>query len=86
MDGYNVAVVGATGAVGTRMIQMLEESKLPIASVKYLASKRSAGKVLKFKDEDVVVEELVPDSFNNINLALFFCRWWSVEKNLHLKR
>ncbi|KRN34359.1 aspartate-semialdehyde dehydrogenase [Liquorilactobacillus mali] len=71
MDGYNVAVVGATGAVGTRMIQMLEESKLPIASVKYLASKRSAGKVLKFKGADVVVEELVPDSFNDINLALF---------------
>ena len=71
MDGYNVAVVGATGAVGTRMIQMLEESVLPIASVKYLASKRSAGKVLKFKNEDVVVEELVPDSFNDVNLALF---------------
>ncbi|KRL07657.1 aspartate-semialdehyde dehydrogenase [Liquorilactobacillus hordei] len=71
MDGYNVAIVGATGAVGTRMIQMLEESVLPIASVKYLASKRSAGKVLKFKNEDVVVEELVPDSFNDVNLALF---------------
>lgn len=71
MDGYNVAVVGATGAVGTRMIQMLEESELPIKNVKYLASKRSAGKKLKFKDEDIIVEELVPDSFEGIDLALF---------------
>ncbi|MCC7665548.1 aspartate-semialdehyde dehydrogenase [Liquorilactobacillus satsumensis] len=71
MNGYHVAVVGATGAVGTRMIQMLEQSTLPIASVKLLASKRSAGKVLQFKGQDTVVEELVPDSFKGIELALF---------------
>ncbi|KRL01376.1 aspartate-semialdehyde dehydrogenase [Liquorilactobacillus capillatus] len=71
MNGYRVAVVGATGAVGTRMIEMLEQSTLPIASVKYLASKRSAGKVLKFKKQDIVVEELVPESFEGIDLALF---------------
>ena len=57
MNEYRVAVVGATGAVGTRMIQMLEQSSLPIASVKFLASKRSAGKVLSFKDQDFGVEE-----------------------------
>ncbi|KRL04629.1 aspartate-semialdehyde dehydrogenase [Liquorilactobacillus oeni] len=71
MSGYNVAVVGATGAVGTRMIQMLEQSILPIASIKLLASKRSAGKVLHFKGQEKVVEELVPDSFRGIDLALF---------------
>ncbi|MHC9536807.1 aspartate-semialdehyde dehydrogenase [Dellaglioa sp. BT-FLS60] len=71
MDGYRVAVVGATGAVGTRMIQMLEETSLPIISIKYLASKRSAGKVLKFKDQAVIVEETTPDSFENVDLALF---------------
>ncbi|VUX11374.1 Aspartate-semialdehyde dehydrogenase 2 [Streptococcus pasteurianus] len=45
--GYTVAVVGATGAVGTRMIQQLEQSTLPIDKVRLLSSSRSAGKVLK---------------------------------------
>lgn len=71
MSGYCVAVVGATGAVGSRMIKMLEESTLPIKKIKYLASKRSAGKVLKFKNQDVIVEELVAESFENVDLALF---------------
>ena len=44
--GYTVAVVGATGAVGAQMIKMLEESTLPIDKIRYLASARSAGKVL----------------------------------------
>lgn len=47
--GYTVAVVGATGAVGTRMIQQLEQSTLPIDKVRLLSSSRSAGKVLKYK-------------------------------------
>lgn len=70
-NGYHVAVVGATGAVGTRMIEMLEQTTLPIASVKYLASKRSAGKELAYKGEKVIVEELVPESFEGIDIALF---------------
>ncbi|MHC5227356.1 aspartate-semialdehyde dehydrogenase [Enterococcus sp. LJL99] len=68
---YNVAVVGATGAVGTKMIEMLEETSLPLNEVKLLASKRSAGKELTFKGQKLVVEELVPDSFNDIDIALF---------------
>lgn len=68
---YRVAVVGATGAVGTKMIQMLELSSLPIASVKLLASKRSAGKKLLFKNKEQEVEELVPESFEHIDIALF---------------
>lgn len=69
--GYRVAVVGATGAVGTRMIEMLEQTTLPLAEVKLLASKRSAGKILTFKGKKLAVEELVPESFEGIDIALF---------------
>ncbi|MBP9520947.1 MAG: aspartate-semialdehyde dehydrogenase, partial [Enterococcus sp.] len=48
---YTVAVVGATGAVGTKMLELLQEVNLPIERVKALASKRSAGKTLAFKDQ-----------------------------------
>ena len=68
---YNVAVVGATGAVGSKMIEVLEETSLPLNNVKLLASKRSAGKKLTFKGQKIEVEELVPDSFNDIDIALF---------------
>ncbi|KAF1298328.1 aspartate-semialdehyde dehydrogenase [Enterococcus sp. JM4C] len=70
-NGYHVAVVGATGAVGTRMIEMLEQTTLPIKTVKLLASKRSAGKQLPFKGQLLTIEELVPESFEGIDLALF---------------
>lgn len=70
-NGYNVAVVGATGAVGTKMIQMLEQTTLPLKKVVLLASKRSAGKTLQFKGASLTVEELVPESFEGIDLALF---------------
>lgn len=68
---YNVAVVGATGAVGTKMIEMLEETSLPINQVKLLASKRSAGKEVTFKEQTIVIEELVPESFTDVDIALF---------------
>ena len=68
---YHVAVVGATGAVGTRMIELLAETSLPIASVRLLASKRSAGQEIQFKGQPLIVEELVPESFEGIDLALF---------------
>ncbi|MGX7418532.1 aspartate-semialdehyde dehydrogenase [Carnobacterium gallinarum] len=71
MSGYHVAVLGATGAVGTKMLEMLEEATFPIASVKLLASKRSAGKVLSFKGQDIVIEETIPDSFVGVDIALF---------------
>ena len=70
MKEFNVAILGATGAVGTRMIQQLEQSTIPVKSVKLLASSRSAGKVLKFRGEDHTVEETTPDSFNGIDLVL----------------
>lgn len=68
---YHIAVVGATGAVGTRMLEQLENTTLPIASVTALASKRSAGKTVKFDGQDLIVEELTENSFENIDIALF---------------
>lgn len=69
--GYIVAVVGATGAVGTRMIQQLEQSNLPIDKIRLLSSSRSAGKVLKYKGQDVTVELTTEDSFAGVDIALF---------------
>lgn len=68
---YTVAVVGATGAVGTRMIKMLESSTLPIEKVRLLATSRSAGKVLKYKDQEITVEETTESSFEGVDIALF---------------
>lgn len=69
--GYHVAVVGATGAVGTKMIEMLEKTTLPIKKITLLASKRSAGKTLVFKNEPLVIQELTADSFAGVDIALF---------------
>lgn len=68
---YCVAVVGATGAVGTKIIEMLEESSLPIKEVKFLASARSAGQKLYFKNQGVIIRELVASEFDGVDLALF---------------
>lgn len=69
--GYTVAVVGATGAVGTQMIKMLEESILPIDKVRLLASSRSAGKTLTFKGQDIIIEETTENAFDGVDVALF---------------
>ena len=66
----NVAILGATGAVGTRMIQQLEQSTIPVKSVKLLASAKSAGKQLSFKGQPITVEETTPDSFNGVDIVL----------------
>ncbi len=68
---YNVAVVGATGMVGRKMIEILAERNFPIGKIKFLASKNSKGKVLNFKGQDIVVEELTENSFKEIDFALF---------------
>ena len=68
---YHVAVAGATGAVGNEMIQILEEQEFPVASLKLLASSRSAGKTLDFRGESLHVEELRDDSFEGVDIALF---------------
>jgi len=67
---YNVAVVGATGAVGRVMLSVLEERKFPVRSIKLLASHRSAGSKLAFAGEDVTVEELKESSFGGVDVVL----------------
>jgi aspartate-semialdehyde dehydrogenase len=67
----NVAVAGATGAVGNQMIKCLEERKFPAKAIKLLASHRSAGRELRFRGDPVKVEELTEDSFKGMDIALF---------------
>jgi len=68
---YTVAVVGATGAVGTEMIEILEERKFPVEVLLPLASYRSAGERVTFHDQELVVRELAQDSFEGVDIALF---------------
>jgi len=67
----NVAIAGATGAVGNQMINCLEMTDLPVNSLRLLASSRSVGRTLKFKGELIAVEELNKDSFKGSDIALF---------------
>ena len=67
----NVAVVGATGAVGSKMLEKLVERKFPIASIKFLASARSAGKLIEFDGKNYTIEEATPESFEGVDVALF---------------
>jgi aspartate-semialdehyde dehydrogenase len=71
MKKYNVAVVGATGAVGEEMRLVLEEREFPVEKLSLFASARSAGKEYKYKEKKVVVQELKDDSFGGIDIALF---------------
>lgn len=71
MNQPHVAIVGATGAVGVEMLLCLEQRNFPLSKLKLLASARSAGKTMKFRGEDVVVEELTHDSFGDVDIALF---------------
>ncbi|MBU3911991.1 MAG: aspartate-semialdehyde dehydrogenase, partial [Candidatus Omnitrophica bacterium] len=68
---YNVAIVGATGMVGSAFIKILEERKFPVKSIRLLASERSKGRMLKFCGKDVPVQELGADSFKGMDIALF---------------
>ncbi|MBC2233400.1 aspartate-semialdehyde dehydrogenase [Listeria seeligeri] len=69
---YHVAVVGATGAVGTQMIELLEEAAtFKIKQVSFLSSARSAGKKITFRGEEVTIQEAKPESFEGLDIALF---------------
>jgi aspartate-semialdehyde dehydrogenase len=68
---FNVAVAGATGAVGNQMITCLEEMNFPVKSLCLLASARSVGRKLRFKGDLVEVQELKENSFKGIDIALF---------------
>ena len=71
MKAFNVAIAGATGAVGEVMLEILDQRNFPVKNLKLLASERSVGKKLKFKGEEISVEKLDRDSFKNIDIALF---------------
>jgi aspartate-semialdehyde dehydrogenase len=71
MNHPNVAIVGATGAVGVEMLLCLEQRNFPLGKLKLLASARSAGKTMTFRGEEIVVEELTHDSFGDVDIALF---------------
>ncbi|MDE2680622.1 MAG: aspartate-semialdehyde dehydrogenase [Verrucomicrobiota bacterium] len=68
---YNVAVVGVTGAVGQTMLRVLEARRFPVDQLLPLASKRSAGKRVRFNGKQITVRELKRDSFVGVDIALF---------------
>ncbi|XP_020588452.1 uncharacterized protein LOC110030190 [Phalaenopsis equestris] len=70
-DGPSLAVVGVTGAVGQEFLQVLSDRDFPYRSIRMLASRRSAGRSLTFEGREHKVEELVPESFDGIDIALF---------------
>lgn len=78
---YNVAVVGATGAVGQKILKYLEEQAFQINQLKLLSSKRSAGKKVHFSNKEIVIEEATENSFESIDIA-FFSAGGSVSKKL----
>ena len=70
-EDLHVAIAGATGAVGIEMMKTLEKRNFPVGKLTPLASKRSAGKSLPFKGEELTVEELTKNSFSGVDIALF---------------
>ena len=70
MKLYTVAVLGATGAVGQEMMKILEERNFPVGKLIPLASARSAGKTLKFKGEDVTIQEACDTAFEGVDIVL----------------
>ena len=68
---FDVAVVGATGAVGGQMLEILSQRAFPARRVYALASARSAGKMIQFKDEELQVEDLAAFDFSQVQIALF---------------
>ena len=69
-NSYNVAILGATGAVGTELLQLLEERDFPINTLKLLASPRSAGSKIAFKGSDITVEAVSKDAFTGVDIVL----------------
>ncbi|MES2663378.1 MAG: aspartate-semialdehyde dehydrogenase [Pseudomonadota bacterium] len=68
---FNIAVVGATGAVGETMLEVLAERNFPVARLEALASERSAGKRVRFGQKSIVVKDLATFDFTGIDIALF---------------
>ena len=71
MEKYNVAIAGVTGAVGERMLAILEQRKFPVDRVHALASARSAGRKVRFGDRDIEVQDLAEFDFSDTQIGLF---------------
>lgn len=71
MKSYDVAILGATGAVGQTMIKVLEERNFPVNEIKFLASERSAGKEVEYYGMKYKVEAVCEEAFENVDIALF---------------
>ena len=67
---YNVAILGATGAVGTELLALLEERNFPLGKLKLLASERSAGKSISFAGQDLIIEAVTESSFDDVDIVL----------------
>lgn len=77
---FNVVIAGATGVVGNQMATCLKERNFPVKSIRFLASSRSAGQMLEYKGDEVVVEELTESSFKGADIAIFSAGGGTSEK------
>src|SRR5256886_6872129 len=68
---YHIAIVGATGAVGAELLRVLERRNFPVTTIRALASGKSAGRKVQFRNQPIIVEELNDHSFDNIDIAFF---------------
>ena len=71
MKKYRIGIVGATGAVGQEIINLLEKREFPVAEARLLASSRSAGREIQACGNLEVVQETTPESFKNLDIAIF---------------
>ena len=70
MKKFNIAILGATGAVGQEMLKVLQEYEIPVNELRLLASARSAGEKVPFGDREVVIQEATDDSFEGLDFVL----------------
>ena len=68
--GYTVAILGATGLVGTHLMHILEQRQFPVKTLKPLASKRTAGTTVEFMGQSILVEEATPEAFEGVDIVL----------------
>lgn len=71
MEKLNIAIVGATGVVGTELMELLRARRFPVGNLRLLASERSAGRIVRFDDRDIAIEALSADAFRQIDIAFF---------------
>ena len=70
MKNFNIGILGASGAVGRQMIQVIDEYNIPVNELRLLASEKSAGKIMRFKDRDIVLQKADENSFAGLDFVL----------------